>query len=255
MEERRNVIRETDAEAVRLARTLVRSARFGALATLEPGSGAPLASRVAVATDLDGTPLILVSALSEHTGAILADPRCSLLLGEPGKGDPLAHPRISLHCRAARLERGTPEQRRAERRYLNRQPKAKLYAGFGDFAFFRLVVERASLNGGFGKAYQLDRSDLVAELSANAELADTEQGALDHMNSDHRDAIDVYAHAFAGAEGRGWSLTGIDAEGIDLALGDEVRRVFFERPLGGAAELRHVLVALVQKGRGMLAAS
>jgi putative heme iron utilization protein len=255
MEERKSVIRETDAEAVRLARTLLRSARFGALAALEPNSGAPLASRVATATDLDGTPLILVSALSEHTGAILADPRCSLLLGEPGKGDPLAHPRISLRCRAARLERGTSEQSRAERRYLNRHPKAKLYAGFGDFAFFRLAVDRASLNGGFGKAYQLDHADLVADLAANAELADAEQGALDHMNSDHRDAIDVYAQAFAKADGSGWSLTGIDAEGIDLALGDDVRRVFFDQPLAGAAEMRPMLVALAQRGRGLRAAS
>ena len=76
-----------------------------------------------------------------------------------------------------------------------------------------------------------------------------EQGALDHMNSDHRDAIDVYARAFAKADGSGWSLTGIDAEGIDLALGDDVRRVFFDRPLAGAAEMRPVLVALAQRGR------
>jgi putative heme iron utilization protein len=255
MEERKNVIRETDAEAVRLARTLTRSARHGALAALEPGSGAPLASRVAVATDLDGTPLILVSTLSEHTGAILADPRCSLLLGEPGKGDPLAHPRIGLHCRAERLERGTPEQQRAERRYLNRHPKARLYAGFGDFAFFRLAVGRASLNGGFGKAYQLERPDLVADFAANAELADAEQGALDHMNADHRDAVDVYAHAFARATGDGWMLTGIDAEGIDVALGDDSRRIFFEAPLAAAGELRKALVAMAQRGRHILATS
>jgi heme iron utilization protein len=255
VEERRNVIRETDAEAVRLARTLLRSARYGALAALEPSSGDPLASRVAVATDLDGTPLILVSALSEHTGAILADPRCSLLLGEPGNGDPLAHPRISLRCRAERLERGTPAQLRAERRYLNRHPKARLYAGFGDFAFFRLAVERASLNGGFGKAYHLARPDLVPDLAANAELADAEQGALDHMNADHRDAVDIYAHAFAKAAGEGWTLTGIDAEGLDLALGDDSRRIFFDAPLAGAGALRQTLVAMAQAGRRLLAAT
>ena len=254
MEERKNVIRETDAEALRLAKTLLRSARYGALATLELGSGAPLASRVAVATDMDGTPIVLVSALSEHTGAMLADPRCSLLLGEPGKGDPLAHPRISLRCRAERLERGTAVHARAERRYLNRHPKAKLYAGFTDFAFFRLAVERAGLNGGFGKAYLLDRSDVIAELPANEALGGSEQAALDHMNADHRNAIDVYAHAFAGASGDGWTLTGIDAEGMDIMLGDDGRRVFFEAPLSGAAELRKMLVALVQQGRTLLSA-
>ncbi len=177
-------------------RIAARSARFGALAVLEPETGTPLASRVGVATDLDGTPLILISMLSAHTGALLADPRCSLLVGEPGKGDALAHPRITLVCRAARLERGTPEHARAERRYLNRNPKAKLYVGLGDFSFFRLEVERASLNGGFGKAYLLDRADLLAGGPVAEELATSEQPAIDHMNTDHLDAIALYALHF-----------------------------------------------------------
>lgn len=248
----RSVIRETDAEAIRLARTLLRSARHGALAAIEPGTGAPLASRVAVATELDGTPLILVSALSEHTGAISADPRCSLLLGEPGKGDPLAHPRISLRCRAERFEPGSVARDGAARRYLNRHPKARLYAGFADFAFFRLAVERASLNGGFGKAFQLGREELVPALAANAGLATAEQPALDHMNSDHRDAVDVYAHAFARAEGGGWTMTGIDAEGFDLILGEDARRVFFEAPLAAASALRETLVQMASEGRKRL---
>ena len=69
------------------------------------------------------------------------------------------------------------------------------------------------------------------------------------MNADHRDAIDVYARAFAKADGDGWSLTGIDAEGIDIASGDDVRRIFFAEPLASAAELRPTLVALAQQGR------
>ncbi|THF56136.1 HugZ family pyridoxamine 5'-phosphate oxidase [Ollibium composti] len=248
-EPKKDVIRETDAAAIRQARTLVRSARFGALAVLEPETGTPLASRVGVATDLDGTPLILISMLSAHTGALLADPRCSLLVGEPGKGDALAHPRITLVCRAARLERGTPEHARAERRYLNRNPKAKLYVGLGDFSFFRLDVERASLNGGFGKAYLFKRDDLIVTGPVTEALAASEQGALDHMNSDHREAIDIYASHYTGATGDGWVLTGFDADGMDLARGDEVRRVFFPEPLAAAQDLRVKLVEMAKAGR------
>jgi putative heme iron utilization protein len=248
-EAKKDVIRETDAEAIRLARTLIRRARYGALAVLDPADGAPLASRVATATDLDGTPIILVSALSAHTAALLADSRCSLLVGEPGKGDPLAHPRITLSCTAVRLERGTPEQARIERRYLNRQPKAKLYAGFPDFSFFRLEPRKASLNGGFGKAYLLDRADLVVEGAATEELAEREQGAIDHMNADHLDAVAVYARQFAKASGDGWIITGFDSEGIDIASGDEAQRVFFPEPLASAADLRKVLVELARSGR------
>lgn len=248
-EQKKDVIRETDAEAIRLAKTLIRSARFGALAVVEPGTGAPLASRVGVATDIDGAPLILVSMLSAHTGALIADPRCSLLLGEPGKGDPLAYPRLSLACRALRLERGSEGHARAERRYLNRNPKARLYAGLGDFSFFRLEPERASLNGGFGKAYLLERADVITSGAVVEELAAAEQPALDHMNADHRDAIGIYARHFGRAEGDGWIATGFDADGMDLAASDAVCRVFFPRPLGAAGELRAVLVEMARTGR------
>ncbi|RUU00455.1 HugZ family protein [Mesorhizobium sp. USDA-HM6] len=248
-ETRKDVIRETDAEAIRLAKTLIRAARFGALAVVEPGTGAPLASRVGVATDIDGAPLILVSMLSAHTGALLADPRCSLLLGEPGKGDPLAHPRISLICRALRLERGSADHARSERRYLNRNPKAKLYAGLGDFSIFRLEPERASLNGGFGKAYLLDRADLITGGPIVEELAVSEQSALDHMNADHRDALCLYARHFGGAEGDGWIATGFDADGMDLAASDAICRIFFPQPLSTARELRSVLVEMAKSGR------
>jgi putative heme iron utilization protein len=252
LEKTKDVIRPTDADAIRLAKTLVRSARYGAIAVLDPETGAPLASRVGVATDIDGSPLILVSMLSAHTRAIIADPRCSLLLGEPGKGDPLAHPRITLVCRTGRLERGKPQQARAERRYLNRNPKAQLYAGLGDFSLFRLEIERGSLNGGFGKAYNLTAADLLTDSPALDALAESEQSALDHMNADHLDAISVYARHFAKASGEGWRVTGFDADGMDIASGDEVRRIFFPQPLSDAGELRKILVEMAKAGRAAL---
>ncbi|TGQ92164.1 HugZ family protein [Mesorhizobium sp. M8A.F.Ca.ET.208.01.1.1] len=246
---KKDVVRETDAEAIRLAKTLLRGARFGALAVLEPRTGAPLASRAGVATDIDGAPLILVSMLAAHTSALLADPRCSLLLGEPGKGDPLAHPRLTLVCQASRLERGSQAHARAERRYLNRNPKASLYAGLGDFSIFRLEPQRASLNGGFGKAYLLERADLLTNGPIIEELAGSEQSAVEHMNADHLDAIAIYARHFAKAPGDGWTIAGLDADGMDLVSGDNVCRVFFPQPLVKASELRPALVEMARIGR------
>ena len=246
----KNPFLEPDAEAIRLAKTLLRTARFGALATLDADDGAPLATRTAVATDTDGTPVILISALSTHTAALEADPRCALLVGEPGKGDPLAHPRLTVKATAKKLSPGTDEHARAKRRYLNRHPKARLYADFADFAFFRLEPSSAFLNGGFARAYRLTGSDILADRNASAALAEAEQPALDHMNADHADAVEAYATGLAGAAGGKWILTGIDPDGIDLAQGDEMRRVFFEEPLADAGAMRPALVAMARKARG-----
>jgi heme iron utilization protein len=249
IERKKDGVLETTQDAITLGKTLLRTARYGAIAVLDPQTGAPLASRVGTATDIDGTPLILISMLAAHTPALLTDPRCSLLLGDPGKGDPLAHPRISIVCRAAKLERDTPEHARAQRRYLNRNPKAQLYVGLGDFSFFRLEIQGASLNGGFGRAYNLTRNDLISEGPALEALAESEQSALDHMNADHRDAIAIYAHHFTKAEGNDWTLTGLDLEGMDIASGDTIRRIFFPRKLTDAGELRKILIEMARIGK------
>jgi heme iron utilization protein len=248
-DEKKDVLRPTDDEAIRLARRLLRAARFGALAVLEPDTGAPSASRVATATEPDGSPLILVSTLSTHTGGLVADPRCSLLLGEPGKGDPLAHARITISCLACRLDRESDEGKRARRRYLNRHPKAELYVDFGDFSFFRLDPQRASLNGGFGKAYALTRRDLLVDHPSVGEIAAAEQGAISHMNSDHKDAVELYARHFAKAGTGNWIMTGLDVDGFDLACGDDSRRVFFDEPLSGTTAMRQALVSMAQTAR------
>ncbi|MTH96790.1 HugZ family protein [Roseibium sp. RKSG952] len=246
---KKDVLRATDDTARRQARGLIRSARFGALAALEAATGHPLASRVAVATDLDGTPVILASTLSGHTSAIMADSRCSILLGEPGKGDPLAHPRITVFARANRTERETEDHTRIRRRYLARHPKASLYADFGDFSFFRLEIDRASLNAGFGKAFELERSDLLAVLDDMPGFAAFEEGAVAHMNEDHADAVRLYAEVLGGGGPAGWRLATLDPEGIDLTAGDAVVRVWFDTPALNPGDLRSVLVKLATKAR------
>ena len=252
----KDVLRPTDDQAIRLARTILRTARHGAIAVLEPGTGAPLASRVAVATDHDGAPLILISGLAAHTGGIEADPRCSLLLGEPGKGDAMAHARITIACVAEKIARDDPRHARIEWRFLSHNPKSKLYAGLGDFAFYRLEPQRASLNGGFGKAFALTRENLLTAGERLDAIATAERGALEHMNDDHADAIANYARHFAKARGdEGWVMTGIDADGFDLAAGDRVLRIFFEAPLADAPDMHKTLVAMAIEARKAMAAA
>jgi putative heme iron utilization protein len=246
----KSVLQPTDADAIRLAKTLLRTARHGALACLDPASGAPLVSRVGVSTDFDGTPVILISGLAAHSAALAADPRCSLLLGDPGKGDPLAHPRISIAARAAIIGRDDPAHARIAARYLSHQPKARLYAELGDFRFVRLDPLSASLNGGFGRAYALAAADLLS--SADDVLANAEAHAVEHMNEDHADAVDHYARYYSKAPTGNWVLAGIDAEGIDIVLGDDMRRIFFDAPLAVPDDMHITLVKMARTARQAL---
>ena len=166
---RANPIRETDDEARAMARTLIQDATFASLAVLEPDTGMPLVSRVAVAMEADGSPFILASDLSGHSKALDSDPRASLLFGEPGhKGDPLTHPRITVIGRIVKLPHDDPNHAARRDFWLKKHPKAKLYIDFGDFAFWKMKVERANLNGGFGKAFSLTAEDLGVN-AANSE--------------------------------------------------------------------------------------
>ncbi|MEM9724777.1 MAG: DUF2470 domain-containing protein [Pseudomonadota bacterium] len=245
-EGKKDVLRETDDDARRQGKALIRTARFGALACLEPGSGAPLASRVGLAATIDGAPLFLISELSSHFGALEADARASLLIGEPGRGDPLAHPRITVIGRAERISDADAREV-AKARYLGRHPKAALYADFADFAFWRLRPERASLNGGFGKAYAMSAEDLATPCPTGLEAG--EPGATAHMNDDHLDAVADYATAFLKAEPGAWRLASIDAEGLDLMLGERIERLWFDAPLQSAGALRAKLVDMAKVAR------
>jgi heme iron utilization protein len=244
-----------DDEARRLARNLLRTARHGALATLDPADGGPLATRIGLAQDMDGSPVFLTSTLSAHTQALLADSRCSILVGEPGKGDPLAHPRLTLTGRAGRIGAGEDEEgtrERLRRRYLARHPKAALYVDFPDFSFWRLRVAGASLNGGFGRAYAMTPADVLTDLHGIEDLLAFEAGAIEHMNSDHADAVEFYARAFCDAAPGHWRLASLDPEGLDLVLGDQVERLWFDKPIAAVGEMRPLLVRLAAEARARL---
>lgn len=231
-------------DAIGLAKELLRATRVGALATLDRADGSPFASLVTVATDLDGAPLMLLSRLSAHTLNLEAEPRCSLLLSPGGKGDPLAHPRLTVAGRAGRTH-----EPRARARFLARHPKAALYADFPDFAFFRLEPAAGHLNGGFAKAATLTAEELLTPLAGFEALAESEAGAVAHMNEDHADALALYAAHFAGAGPGPWRLTGLDPEGLDLAAGDRTARVAFPQPLAEPGALRPVLVRMAAEAR------
>ena len=214
---------EAHSEAVSAAKRLMRIARTAALATLEAG-GEPLTTLIGVASDYDGAPLMLMSTLSRHTRNLALNPRASLLLTErTERGDPLNHPRVTL---GGRVE-GWPEPR-AKVRYLQRNPKAALYAGFADFAILRLRVESVHFNGGFGRAAPLAPSDVLASGEGEAALAQAEERLLAEANAlGPRMLARLAGHK---AVRPNWRAIGLDAEGLDLSAGGRAARAEFVKP-------------------------
>jgi putative heme iron utilization protein len=231
-------------DPVPLAKQLLRTVRAGALATLDRDTGFPFATLVTVATDLDGSPLLLVSALSAHAANLDADPRASILLAASGRGDPLAHPRLTVTGRVSRCE-----DPRVRRRFLARNPKSELYANFPDFSFRRMQVEGGHLNGGFAKAGRLGRAELLTDMAGAEALEEAEEGAVAHMNADHADTIAHYATRLCGAPDGRWVATGCDPEGMDLAAGDLTARLTFPERVTNPGALRRVLVTLAADAR------
>ncbi|MFV0492449.1 MAG: HugZ family protein [Pseudorhodobacter sp.] len=160
MPQHANPIQPADAEALALCHEILREARFAALAYQAPETGHPAISRIAFGLDAENCPLTLISDLAPHSAGLRSMPACAVMVGEPGpKGDPLTHPRLMIRAEA---HFAPPGQRPALRdHWLADHPKSKLYIDFTDFAFVRLMPVSVMLNGGFARAFQIDRAQLL----------------------------------------------------------------------------------------------
>jgi heme iron utilization protein len=233
-----------DFDPRRAARTLLREARSGALATLMAGSGDPYCSLVNVATAADGSPLLLISRLAVHTKNILADARVSLMLDERRAGDPLEGARVMLMGTAH-----LTDDPNARRRYLERQPEAKMFADFGDFGFYRIDLRDAHLVAGFGRIVDLSRADLVTDLAGADALVDVEEEIVAHMNAEHLAAVRLYATRLLGDGDGDWRCVGCDPEGLELQWDRRARRLDFPQRVASPGVLRQVLKSLAEDAR------
>lgn len=227
------------------ARSLIRRAFKGSLASLDSPSGAPYASLITLATDAGGAPVFLISTLARHTRNLAEDPRASILIdGTDAAADPLQGARLTLSGKAEKVN-GEAERRR----FLARHPEAELYADFPDFSFWRLALEGAHYIGGFGRIADLAASDLLVSLEGADALLDAEPGIVAHMNEDHADAIALYALVFTGGDPGPWRMTGIDPDGCDIALGPDGRRIAFATRVLTPGDARKELVRLAEEAR------
>lgn len=228
--------------AAAAVRRLIREARFATLATLEE-TGAPYASLVAVGTDEFGQPTFLISRLARHTKNIGRDQRISVLVATAGTDDPLDAPRASL------LGRIAPAGADARPRYLARHESAAGYADFADFGFFHMELESAHLVEGFGRIVDVPGRELITDWTGADELKAGQAGVIAHMNSDHADAVALYATALLKAPSGPWRMISIDPDGCELMADGLVRRLSFGVRCVTMTAVRQELVRLVGEAR------
>jgi putative heme iron utilization protein len=235
-----------DFDPGKLAKSLLRRSRQGALATLMAGSGDPYCSLVNLASHPDGSPILLISRLAVHTRNILADARVSLMLDERAPGDPLEGARIMLSGRA---ELDEAERDTLQRRYLNAHPSAEAFVSFQDFSFFRIRPTGTHLVAGFGRIVDLKPEQFLTDLAGAEDFMAAEEATLAHLNEDQRDIMNLYATRLLGAAPGDWRCSGCDPEGLDLQAGQSVVRLEFPGRVADGTALSKTLGRLADEAR------
>lgn len=212
----------------REARAVLRPCDFGALATHSVKlPGFPFVSHAPFVLDGACRPVLLLSDLAEHSRNLAQDPRASLMATVAAPA-PQEQPRITLMGEIAPAEPGPA----LAERYLRYHPEAAAFLGFGDFRFYRLAVQRVRLIGGFARAgwiepaqWAIEPLDEAVEAAILARLADIVPA--------------------------GWTLLGVDREGLDArdGSGARLRLGWDERPRDEEAIAALARKALERAGR------
>ncbi|MDQ1387601.1 MAG: hypothetical protein QOF56_1055 [Acidobacteriaceae bacterium] len=233
------------------ARTLVYLSRIGSLSTLSRKQpGFPFGSIMPHGLDVTGRPIFLISTMAMHTQNLQADPRASLLVTQAdASGDPLGASRVTLIGNAVIIPQ--PDVASARKLYLERYANAKYWVDFEDFSFYRMDVVDVYYVGGFGVMGWVQVSDY--DQARPDPLADTASGIIEHMNTDHTDALVLLARSFAGVESQEAAMTSVDRLGFHVRLktpdGMKGARIAFLREVNNPGEARKVLVEMVQQAR------
>ena len=220
----------------RTARQLLRAHRYGALSTLSKKfDGHPFGSITPYLVDHDGSLLILISALAEHTKNIQHDPRVSLITHNQNDPHIQTQGRITVIGNAA-LE---PDRERYGKKYLRYFPEAQTYFAMHDFEFFRITPLALRYIGGFGDIHWVKAENYRMPPYP---LIDEEDGFIAEINQYHRVALAAHC---AQPDVSDVSLLGVDCDGFDLrAAGKTWRREFTELTLDAAQACNAILAGV-----------
>jgi hypothetical protein len=222
----------------------VRTHRSGVLSTHSvKHPGYPYGSALPHVTDHAGRPVVLISHLAEHTRNLEADPRASFIVCA-SRPDLQAQPRVTLLGET----KPAADQEALAARYLRFFPEHDQYLQIGGFRFYVLEPAQIRYIQGFGGLHWIAGESYLAA-GADA-IAQAEESVLEHMNTDHRDALRAYCGATHGVDPQSVEMIGVDCDGFDVRADGHLLRFTFEQPLASPAQLRPVFIALAKASRG-----
>ncbi|MDH2916821.1 MAG: pyridoxamine 5'-phosphate oxidase family protein [Gallionella sp.] len=220
----------------RTARQMLRAHRYGTLSTLSKKfDGHPFGSIAPYMVDHDGSLLILISGLAEHTKNILNDSRVSLITHDQNDPHIQTQGRVTLVGNAS----FDPERDRCGKRYLRYFPEAQTYFDMADFNFFRIVPFAIRHIGGFGDIHWVKADNYRVPIYP---LIAGESELLAEFDSDQRKAL---ARSLGIVNAQEVVMVGVDCDGFDLCVDDRIYRSNFTEVLLNAVQARAAILAQV----------
>ncbi len=224
------------------ARRFLRAQRAGTLSTISARlAGHPFGSVVPFALDTHAQPVLLISALAEHTRNLTADPRASLVVHDYVE-DVQAGPRLTLVGDTTPLAMGDA----ACERYLRRFPDAARLVALGDFSFCAIVTRELLFVQGFGR---IDRIGADAFAPPPNEVAEAEPDILAHLNAEHPDTLLLFCRALGGVAAHAAHAIGVDCDGIDVRADGRLLRFDFDAPALDPTAVRAQLISVAERSR------
>ena len=196
------------------------------------------------AIDDVGRPVFFISSMAMHTQNLQQDERASLLITQPDvSGDPLGAARLTLVGPASI----TPAAEVSDL-YMSRYENARHWQDYADFAYYRLAISGVYFIGGFGIMGWVRAEEYAA--AAPDPLATAAFGIIQHMNSDHADALCRIVARYADEAPDEASMTAIDRFGFHVRLktGDRIHglRIPFPHEVKDTNEVRSVFIEMIR---------
>ncbi len=213
------------------ARCLLRAHRYGALCTLSKKlDGYPFGSITPYLVDHNGSLLIYISALAEHTRNIESDPRVSLITHNQSDPAIQMQGRVTVAGDAHQL----PDQKLPAARYLRHFPEAADFMML-DFSFYRIEPTAIRYIGGVGRIHWINLKTYTVAQAAN--FAQHEDASLLEINAHQMGTVQQLLLHVHGVNKSDAKVIAVDCDGLDVRCDKRIFRLDFTDTLTDPGQL------------------